>query len=115
MQDEGYNGWKNYPTWAVNLWLANDEPLYRDTLALTEEAMSAQKYARDRLERPYWTQEESYRYAVADTLKAWVTDDLAPDLGASFAADLLGYALGEVDWHEVADAWIEQVQEQVSA
>jgi hypothetical protein len=39
-------------------------------------------------------------------------DDLAPDLGASFPADLLGYALGEVDWHEIADAWIEMADEQ---
>jgi hypothetical protein len=38
-----------------------------------------------------------------------VTDELAPDLGASFAADLLGYALGEVDWYEIATSWIQDL------
>jgi hypothetical protein len=37
-----------------------------------------------------------------------VRDELAPDLGASFAADLLGYALDKVDWDEIADSLIEE-------
>jgi len=28
----GYNGWKNYETWNVALWMQNDEPLYRRAL-----------------------------------------------------------------------------------
>ena len=27
--EKRYNGWKNYETWNVALWLGNDEPLYR--------------------------------------------------------------------------------------
>jgi hypothetical protein len=53
----------------------------------------------------------SVRIRVADGLKEWVRNDLAPDLGASFAADLLGYALDQVDWFEIADAWIQSAKE----
>lgn len=103
MTDETYNGWKNYPTWCVNLWLSNDEGLYREAL--------------DRIatvnERP--TDEfMPRRIDVAEMLRRWVSDDLAPDLGASFAADLLGYALDNVDWYEIADAWIADTAEQVA-
>jgi hypothetical protein len=97
-RDETYNGWKNYPTWAVNLWLSNDEGLYYATMEL----VSSQRTMNPGLEMPGLE-----RQRIADYLKHWVRDELAPDLGASFAADLLGYALDEVDWYEIADAWIE--------
>jgi hypothetical protein len=87
---EGYNGWINYPTWAVNLWLSNDEGLYSDTTDLVQRLKAAED-----------------EHALADYLKSWVTDDLAPDLGATFAADLFGYALDQVDWDEIANAWLE--------
>ncbi len=29
MTDDTYNGWTNYGTWNVNLWVDNDEPVYR--------------------------------------------------------------------------------------
>jgi hypothetical protein len=84
---QGYNGWSNYPTWCVSLWLGNDRPLYDET--------------RRRLRGL------TQRHEAADALKTFVRDELAPDLGASFAADLLGYALDEVDWIEIVDAWRE--------
>ena len=93
--DETYNGWSNYPTWAVNLWLGNDEILYNETVEMAE------AYAG--MDRP--------KIELADRLKQWVRDELAPDLGASFAADLLGYALDEVDWLEIAEHWYDDAVE----
>jgi hypothetical protein len=109
MPDETYNGWKNYPTWAVNLWLSNDAGIDEATRKIVAQGLT---YADDHPNVPsIWTQEDANRFAVADALKTWVTDELAPDLGATFAADLLGYALDQVDWYEIADAWIAQADD----
>ena len=35
--DNDYNGWKNYETWNLNLWIQNDEGIY---LAVVEEMAS---------------------------------------------------------------------------
>lgn len=102
-----YNGWKNYPTWAVNLWLSNDEGLYHATLELVADTAEGVEAT------PYSTVEEYTRYLVADSLKCWVCDDLAPDLGATFSADLLGYALDCVDWNEIATHWLAEVHASV--
>lgn len=104
---ERYNGWANYPTWAVNLWLSNDEPLYRETQRIAD-IMREQAPDDENVRNGIWTVEDTAKFRLADHLKTWVTDELAPDLGASFAADLMGYALGEVDWEEIADAWLEE-------
>jgi hypothetical protein len=104
-EQENYNGWKNYPTWAVALWLDNDEGLYHATQEIVSQGLT---YADDHPNVPgIWTQEQANRFAVADALKTWVRDDLAADLGASFEADLLGYALDLVDWDEIAAAKLE--------
>jgi len=57
--------------------LSNDEGLYQRTQD------TARQYVGDAGD-------------LSRVLKDWVTDELAPDLGASFAADLLGYALAEL-------------------
>lgn len=98
MSDQTYNGWTNYPTWAVNLWLANDEGLCREALDMAQEAVDDHGKA-------------DATYPLARRLEEWVTDDLSPDLGATFAADLYGYAIGCVNWHEIAESWVDDIEE----
>lgn len=97
---DGYQGWSNYETWNVALWLGNDEGSYNHTRELADQA---------REEAPdhhntgnVWTEEESARFLLADALKDLI-EESAPDLGASMYADLLGAALSEVDWQEIAE------------
>jgi hypothetical protein len=80
---EPYQGWTNYPTWAVSLWLNNDEPLYRQLQSLIR-------------------QSDGEAYELAQSLKNWVIDDLTPDLAPSFAGDILGWAMEQVNWDEIA-------------
>ena len=108
MTDVTYNGWTNYPTWAVGMWLDGnyDGPgTYYGTIEVVQDALKL-----DHPTSEYWTSDESRRYAVADALKEWAERE-QPDT-CSLAADLAGYALACVDWHELADAWIETLTEE---
>jgi hypothetical protein len=69
-----YNGWPNYQTWDVYLWLTNDQA--SDTLA---------------------------RQLVADALRDLIADCNPLADHASLYSDLLTHALGAVDWHHLAD------------
>src|SRR5262245_10831317 len=109
--DTSYNGWRNYPTWCVNLWLSNDEGLYREALEIVACAITG---ADESQQEPENWQRISRRLAVADALKAWVSDFAEFDHVAGtlpIVSDLLGWALDHVDWLEIADAWILSAQE----
>jgi len=104
--ENGYNGYKNYETWAVVLWLENEEGTacyWREVaLELKEEAPEWQE-----VEEGLWSVEEAARFRLAERLKDEVTDE-APDLGPSLYSDLMHAAFSEVDWHEVAEAFLEE-------
>ncbi len=102
---EKYNGWTNYETWNVKLWLDNDEGSYRYWGATAQEVYDEAE-ADDS-----FTKAERAALDLADRLKDEI-NEAAPDLGASCFADLLGAALSEVDWMEIANALIEDEVEQ---
>jgi hypothetical protein len=96
-----YNGWKNYETWALGMYLDGNytsEGTYRELLALAEQHRDD---ARD---------VDDDAYTLAGALKEYVEADL--DLGESInglALDLIGAALSEVIWQELATSKLAEV------
>ena len=81
--ETGYQGWANYPTWAVHLWLANTEDLYHGAIGILADAGEPSQGARD--------------------LREWVEDQNPLDTAGMYT-DILGWSLGDVDWDSVARA-----------
>ena len=87
---EQYNGWTNYETWAVSLWIDNEEPSYGYWRA---------EAARYREDVEDWTEAIS---GLAEQLKEEISDN-APTAEPSVYSDLLNAALSEVNWAEIAE------------
>lgn len=100
-----YNGWRNYETWLTNLWLSNDQGTY--------------EYWRDKA-RDAWQEAEttgtgSRAEEARCILAQWLkdeTDDHNPCSQASLYTDLLNAALSEVNWYEVAEAFLEDIADE---
>jgi hypothetical protein len=95
-----YNGWSNFETWAVFTWLGNEERSYR----YWHEATTSAWY--DAADDPPFTRSEVARRALADRLRLEVDDANPLADQATLFTDLLGAALGAVDWGEIANAWL---------
>lgn len=105
MTDQTYNGWHNYETWLVNLWMDDDQGLqefFRETaMELYERAQAGEGI----------TQAERAAFNFADWLKDWHEEN-RPELPGVYG-DLLGGALGAVNWDEIARHHIDAVLEEV--
>ena len=106
-RDETYNGWANHETWCVNLWLSNDEGTYRHCRQLAADAANAAEDS-SQVRDGVWTIEEATRFLLADALKEFL-NELNPIADqASVFSDLITAALSDVDWHEIADGFLEE-------
>ncbi len=112
MNAKEYNGWYNYETWNVKLWIDNEEGSHRYWRETAQQAWNdagngLSAYAKF-TGREIFTREERAVLDLEKRLKEEIEDG-QPDLGASMWADLLGAALSEVNWHEIAGSMIDDV------
>ena len=106
-ETEKYNGWTNYETWDCKLWIDNEQSSQAYWREVAQEAKA------NPIENEYMTLERCIVNALADNMKeqfeeqaeAWMKDQ------ASFFADIFNAGLGRVNWHEIAESLIEELDE----
>ena len=108
MTNKEYNGWTNYETWLVNLWIDNEQWSQEQCRELAE------VYAED----------EECPYQLSRDIKSFVEDDEADCFGirqttegklaSSMVSDLVSAALSEVDWQEIAEHFFEAAKEEAA-
>jgi len=85
-----YNGWTNYETWAVKLWIDNEQ--YQQELWL-ERAQACDGDVSD----------------LADELRDYHEEQMPECTGVY--GDLMAAAIGSVNWREIAENLIEDAAE----
>jgi hypothetical protein len=109
MNTKTYNGYKNYETWLVALWIDNDEGS-SDMWRECAENMLQESTLVDDLTTHAVTKDEMWKAKkdLASSLESSF-DENQPKL-EGFWADLLNSALCEVDWFDVAENLLSSVE-----
>lgn len=100
--DKTYNGWSNYETWLVALWLDNERGTYLDRCAAVDDAWGPADPDDSAAERS-----SDARLVLAGWTKNYV-ESLVPETLPGFISDLVNSALCNVDWREIADHWLSE-------
>lgn len=103
-----YNGWSNYETWNVALWMDNDPGTYEIRLAWVTDALEE---VDGTMVVSYLTGEQRAVRIVADLLQEYIEGNNPLAEEASVYSDILSANLHEVNWREIAMGWVEEAQE----
>jgi len=107
--DHSYDGWCNYETWAVHLWLTDHQSSYAYCRDLAQKCVEAAPTCRQVREK-IWSEMDAPRFLFADSLKDQIGQLNPLANKPSLFSDLLNSAIQEVDWHEIADAFLNEMQ-----
>lgn len=105
MTKKEYNGWTNYETWNVALWIGNEES---SSNYWTEEAQMS--YDGSEADDTF-SRDENAALDLSKKLEEFFENQAQDALEAAHAqcswmADLMTAALSEVNWHEIAEHYI---------
>jgi len=108
MKKETYNGWTNYETWVVNLWIGNDKESYDYWHQIADNCLAMAE------KTDIFTKEEGAKYKLADCIKNDLEEKNPLSDSPSFYSDLLGGAISEVNFSEIAGHLILEHQDIVA-
>lgn len=97
MSDEKYNGWSNYETRNVKMWIDNEEGSYQFWQETAKECLNCNE------------DKDAAVYDLTERLKGEIEDN-QPSLNGTYG-DLLSAAISEVDFWEIAKAMIDDLEE----
>ena len=100
-ESKQYNGWTNYETWNVALWMDNDRGGHEYWEAMALEMVELAE------SDGHSTKEQVAKYELAKRIKE-EHEENAPVLQGTYS-DLLQAALSEVDWFDIADHYIDDL------
>lgn len=105
--EQGYNGWKNYETWVMGFWIDNDQWSYNTAREVVRDAYTALETNAFLQGQP---EDLANRYATgraADALRDWQEEQM-PEIEGVWT-DLLRAAFSEIDWYEIAENMLAEV------
>lgn len=101
-EDKTHNGWTNYETWVVGMYLDGNydgEGTYLDALELARQRNG---------EEDNTTRTRVLAEDLEEFVQQTIFGDEAP---ATIATDLLGKALANVNWRELAESKLQEIAE----
>ena len=104
MSDNTYNGWTNYETWVVKLWMDNEQSS-QEYWAEEAATYAGRTDPSDDLE----TRKDEVVYELAKILQS-THEESKPETTGVFA-DLLSSAIDSVNWREIAHSMVDELED----
>lgn len=101
MERKEYNGWTNYETWSINLWITNDE----GSSDYWNER--AQEYLKDAK-----GDKETASIGLASEIQMQHEEAIEEKMKDqnNFMTDMLNAAMSEVNWDEIAESILAEIE-----
>jgi hypothetical protein len=108
MDDKRFNGWTNYATWAVAMWVTDDN--HRSYYWCEQAASHRADSSTDKMVlEGRWTPEVAARYSLADQLKEETSGNACEIADGAYFL-LLNATLSDVNWEEIAECFLEYTE-----